>query len=271
MIVIQIPMSIMKNISTLQYISIFTLICITYTLLVIVIEFPFYYTEFNNDNPSYEIHLFPERNWNWLSTLGPFLFGFSNHNALFDVINELKRPNSRRTIKLINSSTILLSIFYLLIILTGYLSFFDKVEDTLITRQNLKSFPNDYLIEISKWALVFCLNCCCAINYNIMRQSYNILLFNGSDGSFKIDFLIVVLTYTITNLVVYVTSSIIEIFGLIGGVSTVVISFICPIVIDIRLGNHKKTSFRYIFNIFFLVIMTILGIGITTKALIEYF
>lgn len=264
-VVVQIPLSLLKNISILQYASIVATISLVYTIIVVVIECPFYFSEYFENNPSFKISPFPKEpiGFYWLSTMGTFLFGFCNHNGVFQVFMEMDRPNKRRSIKVTNRSMILEIILYLSIALGGYFSFFDDSPGNFITRSNLKIFSRDYFIYISKITLIICLNCVMAINYNIMRLSNLTLIFNGKHPSFVVDLIITIIAYIFTNIIVYFVQNLTTILGIIGGVNTVVISFICPILIDIRLGKNPRYHWRNILNYILLVSITILGLAIT--------
>ena len=272
MVCIQIPLGLLKNISILQYASILATISLIYTILVIVVQSPFYYKEYMADNPNFKIGLVPPNGigWNWLNTVGTFLFGFCNHNGVFQVFMEMDRPNKRRSVKVTNRSIVLEVVLYLSISLGGFFSLFYDCGSTFITRENLKSFPNDYFMDIAKWALIICLNCVMAINYNIMRLSITSLVFNGKHPSWIVDFGITVLTYVASNVIVFYTKNVTTILGFIGGVSTVVISFICPILIDIKLGKNTKTHWKNLMNYFILALITLVGIGSTAKAVYDF-
>lgn len=271
MILIQIPLGLLKNISVLQYASLLATISLGYCILVIFFEFPFYYKQYMNDNKDFEIGLFPPGGikWNWLDSVGTFLFGFCNHNGIFQVFMEMDRPNKRRSVKVLNRSMILELVLYTAISIGGFFSFFYKCPDIFLNRPDLNGF-RDYFNLIAKITLIICLNCVMAINYNIMRLSITSLGFNGVPPSWTTDFVITVITYILSNTIVFFVKNATRILGFIGGISTVVISFVCPVLIDIKLGNNPRYHWRNIMNYIILVVISLLGVASTVKSVISF-
>lgn len=270
---VQIPLSLLKNISYLQYASICATVSLLYTILLVVIESPFYNSEYKKNNPDFSLGIFPpDLGFNWLNTVGVFLFGFCNHNGVFQVFTEMDRPTKRRCIKVLNRSMGLEIFLYLSIAFGGFFSFYYDCKDVFINRDNLPTLFNgqDYFMDVGKYALIVCLNCVMAINYNIMRGSIVSLVFKGVPPSFMTDFCITVGTYILSNVIVFFVSDATTILGFIGGISTVVISFVCPIVIDIRLGGNAKYAARNIFNYIFLGVISLLGVASTAYAVVKF-
>lgn len=272
-LLVQIPLSLIKNMSVIQYTSFLAAISLFYVTFVIVIQSPFYYKEYMEKNPNFELGPFPTNDigWKWLNSAGVFLFGFCNHNGLFQILLDLHRHTEERSNKVIRRSAILEIVLYLSLGFAGFFSFFYDCEPTFITRKNLVSFPNDYFMDLAKWALIVCLLCVMAIDYNIMRLSFSTLLFKGETPSFKIDFTITVVTYILSNIVVYFTKNITDILGIIGGVNTVVISFLCPFIINIKLDKNSKFHPQNIFNYLVILIISLVGVGSTVYSFMKFF
>lgn len=267
--IIQIPLSLLKNVSVLQYASITATFSLIYAIIVIVIECPFYYNNYIETHPGFEFSLIKKNlGFKWLNTVGVFLFGFCCHNGIFQVFMEMDRPNLRRSIKVGNRAISLEVVLYLSISIAGYISRFDDCDSTFLVRPDLLKI--DYFMDVAKITLIICLNCVMAINYNIMRLSVYSLVFKGEHPSYIIDFVITVLTYLITNVIVYFVKSATDILGFVGGISTVVISFICPILVDIKLGSNHKFHWRNIFNYVVMIVITLLGVASTANAIYNF-
>ena len=182
---------------------------------------------------------------------------------------EMDRPNRRRSTKVLNRSMYLEIILYFLIAFCGFFSFFYNTPDVILKRPDLDGF-NDYFIKIGKFTLIICLNCVMAINYNIMRLSVRSMVFDNKKPSFIVDFCITVLTYIVSNTIVFFVHDASTILGFIGGISTVVISFVCPLVVDIKLNRFAKYHWRNILNYFLLTLICILGIACTAKSVYDF-
>ena len=102
---------------------------------------------------------------------------------------------------------------------------------------------------ISKISLFICLHCSMAINYNIMRSSYESMLLKPGEKKFSFlkDLLLSVSTLLVCNVFVYFVDSVTKILGIVGGISTVVISYFNPVMIYVLTNNYSRYS---IYNLF---------------------
>jgi amino acid permease len=267
MVVIQIPMNMMKNISTLQYASIIGTVALVYSIMIIAVEMPFYLGNYLSVQEFPD--LFVPLNWNYLDTFSTFMFGFCAHNGIFQVFDELKRPTTRRYKKVLNRSFVIEIILYTTIAFCGFFSTFYATPDIFLKRDDLPGFMPDYFMKVSKITLFICLHCTMAINNNIMRQSTKSMCFSGKDIPFWIDTVIVIVTYIICNTMVYFIDNVSQILGIIGGVCTVVISFVNPLLIHIYSSNLPKTHFKNMLLWIFLVFISIFGIMATAKSIVD--
>jgi amino acid permease len=265
-ILIQIPLSLLKNVSTLQYASIAGTVALLYSILVIVVEMPFYFSNYLKEGNT--VPLFKPISWNYLDTFSTFMFGFAAHNGIFQVFHELKRPTEERYHKILLRSFILEIALYLSISYGGYFSTFEKTKGVFLLREDLPGFQ-DYFIKIAKITLFICLHCTMAINYNIMRLSVKSMCFNNQDISFMKDFFITLFTYIFCNLVVFFVEDIVSILGIIGGFSTVVICFVNPIMIHVISSHKPFTHSSNLFSLILMVFMIVFGSAATIKSVYD--
>ena len=275
MICFQIPLGLLKDISKLQYASLVGTFALFYTIIVIVVEsfwyFPIYYPHPPGD-PSFDnTKLFRPLNFGYFDTYTCFLFGFSSHNGIFQIYSELKRQSKVRINKVLLRSLFFEIFLYLLISYAGFYSTFYQTEGVFLERPDILFNKKDYLIYIAKAALFICLHCVMAINYNIMRMSFKTMFFKGEQIPFFKNFIITVFIMLFSNILVFFVQRITDILGVIGGFCTVVICFINPIIIKIKLSGEPLTSSSNIFSIFILIISSTFGIAGTLKALIWKF
>lgn len=268
---IQIPLSLLKNVSILQYASLTATVSLCYCIVVIIIETPYYYKQNYGTAEDFKLSWTNPHGvgWNWLNCLSTFLFGFCVHNGLFQVFMEMDRPNFRRSMKVVNRATIIEIVLYFSISFGGFFSMYYKSPDVYLKRPDLTGF-DDYFMLIAKIALIVVLNCCGAINYNIMRLSVRSMVFNNEIPSFWTDFSITVAVYLVSNTITFFVKDASTILGFVGGISTVVISFACPILIRIYLGFYQKGSWKIYLNYVFLGVMCLAGVACTIKAAVDY-
>lgn len=268
---LQIPLSCLRNISQLQYLSISGTLALVVSVLVIIAEFPFFLYQYLDNNSS--ISMFPDSKtlkYGWINTTGIFLFGFSSHNGIFQIFNELQRPNKRRCHKVLNRSIYLELAIYISLSFAGFFSTFYDTQDVFLKRKNLDSFQNDYLIIAVKILLVITLNSCLAMNYNIMRTSINDMFFDGKPAPKGTDFSLVVIIYICTNIVTYFLSNAGTLLSFLGGVGSIIICFVVPFVVDLKINEEKKSFKRKVFNYIMLVLSILIGVICTVKSVYDF-
>ncbi len=265
---IQVTLCMMKNISSLQYASIVGTIALIYSIIVIVVEMFFYLTNYLDAGNS--IPWFPSPSWNYLDAFATFMFGFSSHNGIYQIFTELKRPSEERFNKILSRAFIIEVVLYLSISFGGYFSTFENTKDVFLERDDLPGF-DDYFINIAKITLFICLHCTMAMNYNIMRMSFKSMFFENGKIPFLKDFGIVVAILLLANVSVFFISDVTQILGVIGGFCTILICFINPIMIHLKLSADKMSTVNKYSVYTILVLVTILGSAATIKSLISLF
>ncbi len=221
-----------------------------------------------NQNSYLGIVYFNEINWNFLNSISIFLFGFCSHNGVFQIFIELNRPSKVRYRKVLNRSFFLEIVLYSLISFGGYFSFLGKTKDIILSNYDI----NDKFILVSKISLFICLHCSMAINYNIMRLSYKSMLLDAEEKHFPFfkDLGLAFFTLLISNIIVYFVKDVSTILGIVGGISTVVISYFNPIMIHIYNSGKPHTAFSNLISYFLLGVVSLIGIVSTIYSVIDF-
>ena len=245
----------MKKIAYLQYVSILGSLALIYSIIVIISET---YTKYNISIQTYEVVAFEEFGWGYVNSMAIFLFGFCSHNGIFQIFIELNRPSKSRYSKILNRSFALEIVLYLSIGFSGYFSFLGGTTDNILSNYAI----DDNFILISKISLFICLHCSMAINYNIMRSSYESMLLKPGEKKFSFlkDLLLSVSTLLVCNVFVYFVDSVTKILGIVGGISTVVISYFNPVMIYVLTNNYSRYSIYNLFAYFVLIFTSFIGI-----------
>lgn len=266
-ILVQIPLGILKNISKLQYASIVAVVCIGYCIVVVMVEMPFYFKNYLDAGKT--IPLINEFHWkdnNYFDAIATFLFGYSCHNGILQVLSEISKPNERRSMKIIRNAFIMELVLYGLMAFCGYFSTFADTPDIFITRPDLPGFK-DYFIVVAQATLFICLHCVVAVNYNIMRASFKSICFAEKEVSNWVDFIILVSCLGFCNVFVFYLESVIDIIGIVAGFSNILICFINPVLIYVK-TFYEKWSWRQLVPYSVMVFLTVTGTICTIKSII---
>jgi amino acid permease len=166
----QIPMTWVRNIAILHKLSMFGTLALMYTVIVSVIEFPFYFKE----NYSLEKLKLWDFNINIVKTLCMYFFAFANHNAILGVINEIKGQTEEKAYKIVKYTFQVELATYIIVLFTGYLSTFDETNEIFIDRPGVSIF-----LVIGKALYIITLTCHIGLYYFISRPSLEMAVHQG--------------------------------------------------------------------------------------------
>ena len=113
MLLLQLPLSLLKDISKLQYASMVGCFTLLYTAIVIVAECPMYYSKAISEGRT--IPLFKPLSMQVFDSFSIFLYAFASHNGIFPIFDELERPSKRRSFQVLNRAYILEIVIFLFI------------------------------------------------------------------------------------------------------------------------------------------------------------
>jgi len=268
MIFVQIPLSLIKNISTLQYASLIGTFVLIFLMVVMFIESFYFYDKGISENR--HIVYFKDISLKYLDSFSIYLFAFSPHNGFFLIIKEMTRPNLRRTQSVIHRSIFLQLVFFVIIGYSGFFSLLEKVPNIFISRDPLANFdPHDYLMQIVKILFFISLHCMCAINFNLLRGTISSLCFKGKDMTQSQNIYVTSIMFTLSNFVAFFSKNVVDVIGIVSGISVSFICYIFPILCFIKTNNNK--TWENVLLIIFLIIIFSIGLLSTGWSMIEYF
>ena len=263
---IQIPLSLFRDMSKLQYASLIASAMIFIVIIIIVVEAPFYFIQ--NGAKGLTIPMFKSLSWDYLDATAIIMYGYMNHNAILQIISEIKKPTLSRGNKVINRSWIVNFLFYLFISLGGFISTLDQTPPIFIKRQDLESFSPDYAIIASRAVIAICLFSLIPLRWNLMREAIASLC-KVEKMPPKKDIILTIVCMISFNVIVYFVN-IITIIGFIGGIVTVMISFIIPLFGYQYVFRKKKMSFILILGYILFGIFLVIGTGATVKSVVDF-
>lgn len=126
-----IPLSFLRRLDSLKYTSVVALVSIAYLVVLVVYHF------LDGDTISERGHVHWIRWQGAVSTLSSFpviVFAYTCHQNMFSILNEIKDPSPARTTAVVTASIGSAASVYILVAITGYLSFGDTVIGNIIAQ-----------------------------------------------------------------------------------------------------------------------------------------
>eukprot|EP01119_Soliformovum_irregulare_P025985 TRINITY_DN9771_c0_g1_i1.p1 TRINITY_DN9771_c0_g1~~TRINITY_DN9771_c0_g1_i1.p1 ORF type:complete len:485 (-),score=103.86 TRINITY_DN9771_c0_g1_i1:8-1462(-) len=175
---ILIPLSFLKRLDSLKFTSAIALFSVAY-LLALVIGFYGYVGNTNSgiefDQPGIEMFRWSPR---ILKFLPIFIFGFTCHQNLFSIFNELG-TNFRRTPWVIFISVSICFVIYITIGILGYLTFGSTVSSNIVSDYD----PKNVFVLIARIAIAILVTFSYPLQVHPCRASLDRLLFSRQNSS----------------------------------------------------------------------------------------
>lgn len=264
MIFFQIPLSLLKNISKLQYASIVGSLVLIFTMIVMFIQSFNYYQEGIIQGRS--LQLMRDFNWNYFDSFSIFLFAFCPHNGMFLIYNEMSKPNLRRTKTVLNRAIFLQSSIFYTIAFSGFFSLLETFPSIFLSRPQLQSNPNDYCIILAKILFILSLHCLCAINFNLLRGTISSLFYNGNDTTDFQNFYVTTIIFVLSNIVAYFSNNVVEIIGIVSGISVTFISCVFPVMCYVKVNHFKRYHYKNVLSVTIMILVSCVGLISTFKS-----
>lgn len=160
------PLSMKRDMSSLTFASIASILSLVYTLLVLLSESSFYYRQYKPQATIRACYL----DWNILTSFSLVIFAYTCQLNLFPIYSELVAPNYRRIKKVIVRAISIDFVFYALIAVAGYASTFNKTGDVMIERDPLPNFNPDYAMLLAAISICIVLIAAFGLTYAPARN-----------------------------------------------------------------------------------------------------
>lgn len=140
-----VPLSFLKNLDSLKYTSILGLVAVAYLTLFVVGHW------FANDIPRNGIiSYWPSSTTAVFSTFSIIVFAFTGHQNMFSIINEARDKSIGKLVSLINFAIVLAALLFIIVGLTGYLTFGANVSGNIILM-----YPANWATTLGRFCIVF--------------------------------------------------------------------------------------------------------------------
>ena len=181
--VILLPLSLKRDMSSLAFAGIMSVVALFYTMMVLIVEAPLYAEDYRND-PRVEVKA-AVFDVNILTSCSLVFFAYTCQANLLPIYSELVRPDYRRIKKVINRSLTVDYLFYLIIATAGYCSLFNATNDIVIQRPALTNYDPDFTALLAAIAICIVLFATFPMNFNPARNQLFLLFFKEPNYSQK--------------------------------------------------------------------------------------
>jgi sodium-coupled neutral amino acid transporter 11 len=253
----------LRDLSSLRYATLFNVTAIMYIVLAIAI----------NASNIGGVNMW--KNWdgvtwirvNWIElpqVITICFFAFTCHINVFAIYNNLQYPMRRRMQAAVFRAGLLETVIYLLIAISGYISFKDAVDGNVLDNYG----HNDKLIIAARVALTLALTVSTVVTMNPCRASLMSLIF--PDASFSVARHVIATILLIggaLGLAIEIPGVSI-VFGFLGASCCVFFGFYLPIVMYVRVFNSTLSKITKVS--LYLLLGILLGIGAASIVLTAY-
>jgi amino acid permease len=259
------PLCLLKDVSKMRFASLIGVLALIYSIIVILIESPFYLKKNNWDLIS-QMNWFDIRKAFSIDDGIPFFGGvatvfyiYSCHAGAFPVFKTLKNNTTRRIKKVFRRSILLDIMVYTLVAAASFITCPLDPPELILYRENLKGFDPDYFIIIAKIGIIFNLFFSTPANYAGLRISLFELLFGNSNITTTKNIIVTLVIFSIVVLTGALYDEILEYIELLGGFCSVIYCFFIPGLIYVKSNDLPKTAIINILTFSVLVILLIIG------------
>ena len=259
------PLCLLKDVSKMRFASLIGVLALIYSIIVILIESPFYLKK-NNWDLINQMNWFDIRKAFSIDDGIPFFGGvatvfyiYSCHAGAFPVFKTLKNNTTRRIKKVFRRSILLDIMVYTLVAAASFITCPLDPPELILYRENLKGFDPDYFIIIAKIGIIFNLFFSTPANYAGLRISLFELLFGNSNITTTKNIIVTLVIFSIVVLTGALYDEILEYIELLGGFCSVIYCFFIPGLIYVKSNDLPKTAIINILTFSVLVILLIIG------------
>ena len=168
-----IPLGLFRHLAVLRYKAMFNVTCLTYILILVICQFPYYSSQHGFDGIKYfKVDL---------SFFGAFalcLFAYLCQQNLTRIEGELVSKSMPRMNKVITRAVLIQSSLFTLLAVFGYLSFLGNTPELIIMRHAAKGIRHDWMMVLARLMETFTLTFAMPLNLSPTRASIEKLCFS---------------------------------------------------------------------------------------------
>ena len=259
------PLCLLKDISKMRLASLFGVLALVYSIIVVIGESFFYLFKENWDKVG-------QMNWIDISPAFslkdgiPFFGGiatvfyiYSCHAGAFPVYKTLRNNTTKRIKKVFRRSIILDVAVYFTIAAASYITSPIEPPELILYRPNLSAFNPDYLILIAKIGIICNLFFSTPANYAGFRLSFFELVWGNTNITNMKNFFVTLGVLLVIVVIGALYDKILEYIELFGGFCSVIYCIMIPGLIYVKNENIKMSKLVKYSTVIILGILVVIG------------
>jgi len=265
--IVLIPLCILKDISKMKFFSLFGIIALFYTIIVLVIQSYFYWDHYldnvylKDDSSThanwYDITRAFNGNLDFFTGFATIVFSFSCHQGALPVYRSLNPNDDKVMTKVFSRSIILDLIIYFMIYIASFLTNPLKSDDLIIFRESI--FNNDIFMNIAKIAIFLELFFLIPSNYNSFRCSLFHIIFGNENIRTIPNIILTIATLIISAVIGILYSEISNYISLLGGFCCTTYCFFVPGWLMIKVEWKEMSMLKRVISIILVAILSLFG------------
>ena len=261
------PLCLAKDIGKMKFFSLFGIIALFYTIIVLVIECPYYWSDYlknvykKDDKSTHanwiDISKAFNKNLDFFTGFATIVFSFSCHQGALPVYRTLENNDESVMKKIFRRSIILDLIIYFLIYISSFLTTPLKSEDLIIFRESI--FNNDIFMNIAKISIFLELFFLIPSNYNSFRCSLFHMIFGNENVKIIPNIIFTIGTLVTSAVIGALYSEILNYISLLGGFCCTTYCFFAPGWVMIKSEWNDMSKLKKIITVAGIALLCIVG------------
>ena len=268
------PLGMIKTFSQMKFVTIFGFFSVLLNIFIVVIQFFGLYYH-NVIEKKMEINFFDFSqgigpDLKFVTSISTIIYSYECHAGIFPIISNLINPTEERVDRVFKKSTIINTVLYITIALTGYLSQPQNTPDLILEREKISH--NDYFMIFGLFLFSITLMTKIGVLFNILRGLLlNIMKYNLNNYPIYINIFIIIIVFSITTFMAATFQNISDYISIISSFYGLFIAIIIPGIIYIKDNDIPMTKkfFTFIFIVVFCSIGTV-SIYYTLKKIFKF-
>ena len=159
------PLGLFRSLAVLRYKAMFNVTCLTYILVLVIAQFPYYSSQHGFDGIVYG-----KMDLKFFNAFALCLFAYLCQQNLTKVEGELVNRDERRMKKVILRAVGIQGSLFVLLALFGYLSFLGNTPGLIIMRHAAKGIHHDWMMVLARFMESFVMTFAMPPNVSLVRE-----------------------------------------------------------------------------------------------------